>query len=311
MKKVKIAVIGCGRLGAFHARIYRELSGSRLTATCDIDRQRAEDTAGKFSVKAVYDYRKLIGKIDAVSICAPTRKHYEIARFFLREKVHVLIEKPITDNIAEAKRLVTIAAKNKSIIQVGHIERFNCAFTTIKPIIKNPRFIECHRLSLFPRRSLDVGVVLDVMIHDIDIILGLMTSPIEQISAVGVNVLTDKEDIANARIRFRNGCIANLTASRVSDETMRKIRIFLNNTYISLDYGKQEAFIYNKEGDKIGKRPIPIEKEEPLKKELSSFLACVSGNKKPLVSGKEGLKALELALAIQNDIRKTKLCPRE
>ena len=187
-------------------------------------------------------------------------------------------------------------------LQIGHVERFNSAFTTIEPIAQNPLFIECHRLNLFPNRSLDIGVVMDLMIHDIDIILGLVKSPIKDIQAVGINVLTDKEDIANARLTFANGCVCNVTASRISPEVTRKIRLFTKNAYISLDYAKQEANMYSKDERGIHKRNIPIEKEEPLKKELEHFLDCVREDQRPKVSGVEGREALKVALEITQKI---------
>jgi predicted dehydrogenase len=187
-------------------------------------------------------------------------------------------------------------------LQVGHVERFNSAFTTIEPIVQNPLFIECHRLNLFPNRSLDIGVVMDLMIHDIDIILGLVKSPIKDIQAVGITVLTDKEDIANVRLTFANGCVCNVTASRISPEVTRKIRLFTKNAYISLDYAKQEANMYTKDETGIHKRSIPIEKEEPLKKELESFLDCVREDLRPKVSGVEGRQALKVALDINKKI---------
>ena len=302
MNKLKITVIGAGRLGTIHSRIYKELTNVELIGVCDIDRARADNTANAFNVKAFYDYRDLLDKIDAASICVPTNLHFEVANTLLRKNINLLIEKPITDKISDAQKLIRLAKTKKLIIQVGHVERFNSAFVAIKPLVKNPKFIECHRLSLFPQRSLDIGVVLDVMIHDIDIILGLEDSDIKRIESVGVKVLTDKEDIANSRLTFKNGCIANLTASRVSDEAMRKIRIFLNNAYISLDYCNQEAFIYKKESNTITKVSLPIEKEEPLKKELESFVDCVLNKKKPLISGEEGLNALKLAQTIIKQI---------
>jgi predicted dehydrogenase len=212
------------------------------------------------------------------------------------------VEKPFTTSLKEADSLIKIAKANKLILQVGHIERYNCAFAATQKIISNPKFIECHRLSPFPHRSLDVGAVLDIMIHDIDIVLGLVPSKIKRIESVGVNVLTQSEDIANARLTFKNGCVANLTASRVSDEVMRKIRIFQEDTYISLDYKDARAYVYKKSGLAITKEDLPIEKEEPLQKELVSFVDCVTSHKEPLVSGKVAREALSVALKIQNQI---------
>lgn len=299
----KFAVIGCGRLGALHAKIY---AGNRqkidLTSLCDTNIDRARGLSEQLNTAYANNYRQLLGKVDAVSIATPTVLHYKIANDFLQCGSDVLIEKPIAKTVPEANSLIKIAKRHKRIIQVGHVERFNAAFTAIKDKIKLPRFIECHRLSPFPGRSLDIGVVEDLMIHDIDIILGLIKSKIKRIDATGINVLTAQEDIANARLTFANGCVCNLTASRISDETMRKIRIFLKNTYISLDYCLQEAFIYKKTKDKITKELLPIEKEQPLQKEIAHFIDCVYSRRHPLVSGTDGRDALALALKIKNKI---------
>ena len=305
MQKINLAVVGVGRLGEIHAKIYKELDNVNLVAVCDIDKEKLEKVATSLGVAGVANYKDLLGKIEAVSIAVPTNLHFKVASEFLKHKVHALVEKPFTTNLGEADKLIRLAQKNRLILQVGHVERFNSAFAATQKIIRNPKFIECHRLSPFPNRSLDIGVVLDLMIHDIDIVLGLVNSPIKKIEAVGVHVLTSFEDIANARITFKNGCICNLTASRVSDEWMRKIRIFLENAYISLDYKNEEAFIYKKEGTSISKESLPIEKEQPLQKELSHFIACVLENKEPLVSGQVARAALCVALEIQKQIWRT------
>ena len=261
MRKINVAVIGIGHLGLRHAQIYAQLENTNLVAICDIDQAKLETAKSLVNARFCTDYNHLFSlDLDAVSIVVPTAFHYRIARDFLLNNVDILLEKPITIKLKEADSLIKLAKKKRRILQVGHIERFNCAFQTTKEIIKNPKFIECHRLSPFPKRSLDIGVVLDLMIHDIDIILGLVNSKISRIEATGVNVLTKREDIANAHIVFKNGCICNLTASRVSDEVMRKIRIFQKNTYISLDYQIQEAFVYRKRKNEITKDSIPIEK---------------------------------------------------
>jgi predicted dehydrogenase len=304
MLKVKVAVIGVGHLGSIHARIYKELESCSLAAVCDIDPKRLEEVSAQLSVPGFVDYHELLDKVDAVSIATPTNLHYEIAGEFLERKIHALVEKPFTSDLAQADKLIKIARENDCILQVGHIERFNSAFSATQKLIKEPRFIECHRLSPFPHRSLDVGVVLDLMIHDIDIVLGLVNSELKKAEAVGVPVLTPFEDIANARLTFKNGCVCNITASRVSDEWMRKIRIFLNHAYISLDYKKEEAFIYRKDGLSITKDSLPIEKEQPLKRELGSFIDCVAEKKPPLVSGTVAREALALALDIQKQIWK-------
>jgi len=278
-----------------------------LVAVSDTDKAKLDTVSKELGVPGYVDYRMIFGKVDAVSVVTPTKSHFKVASDFLSSNIHTLVEKPFTPTLKEADDLIDLAKKNNLILQVGHIERFNSAFSATQRIIKDPKFIECHRLSPFPNRSLDVGAVLDIMIHDIDIILGLVNSPIERIESVGVNVLTHFEDIANARITFINGCVANLTASRVSDEVMRKIRIFQENTYISLDYKNAEAVVYRKGLLKISKENLPIEKEQPLQKELAAFVDCVIKHKVPIVSGEVAREALKVALEIQEQIwRKNK-----
>jgi predicted dehydrogenase len=297
-------VIGTGYLGSLHARIYRETPGCTLEGVCDANSQALAKVSSELNVPGFSDYRELIGKVDAVSIVVPTVLHHAIARDFLKAGIDCLVEKPFTVTLRQADELIALAAKKRLVLQVGHVERFNSAFSSTQKYFKHPYFIECHRLSTFPHRSLDIGVVLDLMIHDIDIILGLVRSPIRRIDAVGVNVLTPYEDIANARITFKSGCVCNLTASRISDEAMRKIRIFLKDAYISLDYRDQQAFIYRKTPAGIVKEAIPIEKEQPLQKELASFVECCALRQKPLVSGVEGREALAVALRIRDQIWK-------
>ena len=304
MKKLNLAIIGVGHLGSKHLKVYDELRDQiNIVGVCDIKPDRTQRLASYYNVEFFKNYQDLGDKVDAVNICVPTTAHHEVAKFFLQNGVHTFIEKPMTINVEQADELIALSEKNSLKLQVGHVERFNAAFLGIKHFAKNPLFIECHRLNTFPNRSLDIGVVLDLMIHDIDIILGLNNCPIRDFHAVGVNILTELEDIASVRIIFENGCVCNLTASRVSDEVMRKIRIFLDDTYISLDYVKQEAFIYKKDGTRILKHALPIEREEPLKKELQSFIECVRDNKEPVVSGVDGREALKLALAISQSIQ--------
>jgi predicted dehydrogenase len=302
MQKTKVAVVGVGHLGSIHAKIYKELPHCELVAVCDTDKSRLNEIALSLGVEGYHDYRQILGKTDAVSVTTPTKLHFEVAKEFLKHGAHALVEKPFTPTLKEADELIKIAREKKLILQVGHIERFNSAFAATQKIITQPKFIECHRLSSFPNRSLDVGAVLDIMIHDIDIILGLVNSPVEKIESVGIHVLTKFEDIANARITFKNGCIANLTASRISDETMRKIRIFQPNAYISLDYKDAKAVVYRKHLLNISKTDLPIEKEQPLQKELASFIECVRNNVEPLVSGEVARVALAVALEIQEQI---------
>lgn len=302
MDKPRIGVVGVGHLGNIHAKILKGTHNCLLAGICDTDKARLNEVSRELGVAGVNDYAELYGKIDAVIIAVPTKLHYQLARNFLEHKVHTFVEKPFTANLKQADSLIKIAKANKLILQVGHIERFNSAFSATQKLIKNPKFIECHRLSPFPNRSVDVGAVLDIMIHDIDIILGLVPSRIKKIESVGINVLTRFEDIANARISFENGCVANLTASRVSDETMRKIRIFQEDTYISLDYKEAKASVYKKSGMSISKEDLPIEKEQPLQKEIASFLDCIINHKAPLVSGTVARGALAVALKIQKQI---------
>ncbi|MFA6378614.1 MAG: Gfo/Idh/MocA family oxidoreductase [Candidatus Omnitrophota bacterium] len=307
ISKLNIGIIGIGHLGSRHLKVYSELSDHvNIVGIADVQEERTRKLAQQYHVPYVKNYTDLVGKVDAVNICTPTILHFDVAHHFLKNGIHTFIEKPITTTLSQADKLISMAKKNKCLIQVGHIERFNSAFEGIHHFAKNPRFVECHRLNHFPNRSLDIGVVMDLMIHDIDIILGLTESKVSHVDAVGVPVLTPLEDIANARITFKNGCVCNLTASRVSDEVTRKIRIFLADAYISLDYIKQEAFIYKKHGTLISKHALPIEKEEPLKKELLSFVDCVQNKKKPIVSGVEGRDALKLAIDITQKIWKTK-----
>jgi predicted dehydrogenase len=303
MKKIKVAVIGVGHLGSRHLKTYCQLKDMvELVGISDANPEQGQKLAREFHTTFFPDYHALIGQVEAVSICTPTSSHCEVGLVFLNAGIHTLIEKPIAMDVAEADKLVAAAEAKNLKLQIGHIERFNNAFQAIKDIARDAKFIECHRLNHFPNRSLDIGVVMDLMIHDIDIVQGLVNVPVADIQAIGINVLTDKDDIANVRLTFANKAVCNLTASRVSPEVMRKIRIFIPNAYISLDYVKQEAFIYRKEGTEIKRSSLPIEKEEPLKRELSHFIECVRENKKPIVSGIEGRDALKTALAIQKII---------
>ncbi|MCK9573660.1 MAG: Gfo/Idh/MocA family oxidoreductase, partial [Candidatus Omnitrophica bacterium] len=236
---------------------------------------------------------------DLISIAAPTLKHFEIAQFFLKNKIPVLVEKPITQKLSEAEKLIKIAKDNKTILFVGHVERYNNAYLAIKKKVKKPLFIECHRLSPYPNRSLDVSVVLDLMIHDLDIVLDLVRADARKVEAKGVKVLSKKEDIANARITFKNGCVANITASRISAKKERKIRIFLSNCYISLDFAEQHAEIYQKIKNQITRQSLTIDKEEPLKKEILDFVKSVKNNKFDAVDCIRAKNALKLALDIE------------
>ena len=305
-KTIKVAVIGAGKLGARHAEVYSKMSGVELVGVCDIHESKANESAHHCHTKAYTDYRLLLDQVDAANIVVPSDKHYLISKQFLEHKVQLLIEKPITTNLKEADDLLKLAKKNRCLIQVGHIERFNSAIRTIKDIIKNPRFIECHRLGPYDPRVVDVGVTLDLMIHDIDIVMDLVKSKVKHIDAVGACILSTTEDISNARLRFANQAVCNLTASRVTPDIQRRIRIFQDNAYISLDYVTQEAHIYTKENDRIHHKKIDITKTDSLKEELTDFIDCVRTKKKPLVSGEEGRQALAIALEISKKIHKIK-----
>lgn len=304
MQDLRVAVIGIGYLGSIHARLYRELPGCKLIGVCDTDPVKLAAATSELQIPGFHDHRELLGKVDAVSVAVPTKAHYQVASDFLKKGIHTLVEKPFTVDLKEADTLIRLARRSKSILQVGHVERFNSAFAAVQKLITVPRFIECHRLSQFPRRSLDIGVILDLMIHDIDIILGLVKSPLKKFEAVGVPVLTPYEDIANARLTFANGCVCNLTASRISDDPTRKIRIFQNDAYISLDYKNEQAHVYRKSAAGITKDALPIEREQPLKKELASFLESAATGNPPLVDGPTGRAALEVALKIRNAVWK-------
>ena len=303
MDKIKVGVVGVGHLGQHHARIYAGMEGVELAGICDIDMRRAKKFAKKYRTNAFSDYKEMFGVINCASIVVPTELHYHVAKDCLKNGISVLIEKPMTKYVGEADDLLGIARARGLTIQVGHIERFNAAVRALDEIPGNVRFIECHRLGPFKKRAIDVGVVLDLMIHDIDIILALVKAEIASIDAVGVNILTDHEDLANVRIRFKNGAVANLTASRVTKDEMRKIRLFKDDCYVSLDYIKQEAVLYRKVNNRITGRLISIKKEEPLKKELEAFVNCLRTGERPLVSGEEGRDALKIALQIEDAIK--------
>lgn len=305
MEKLNVGVIGVGFLGALHARVYHQLDDVTLVGVCDCYKKRAKKIAKKHRTDYYLDYKALIGKVQAVSIAVPTYLHYEIAKEFLNAGVNVLIEKPITRTVEEADGLIEIAKQNGLIIQVGHIERFNSAILAIEGLLDEPRFIECHRMGPFKKRVSDVGVVLDLMIHDIDIVLGLVNSDVKIIEAVGVKIVSDHEDIANVRLTFENGTISDLIASRVTKKTRRTISIFQKDSFISLNYADQSAVIHRKRDTRIVKERLKIQKEEPIKKELESFVDCVMHRRRPVVSGEEGRRALAVAVEIAKKIKET------
>ena len=303
MKKLRVGVVGVGHIGTNHARIYSEIApAADFTAIYDVDLSRANSIAKKYGVAAAKSLDEFAGLVDAASVATPTSSHHDIALQLLGRGKHLLVEKPITENPQHATELAELAARNRLILQVGHVERFNPVLSALEARLTHPRFIEAHRLSPYPNRSTDIGVVLDLMIHDLEIILHLVRSPIQSIDAVGVPVLSKGEDIANARIRFENGCVANVTSSRISPERMRKIRVFQEDAYLSLDYEKQSGEIYRRESGKITRDKVPIEREEPLKQQLVSFIECASTGREPRVSGFQATAALELAVEITKRI---------
>lgn len=307
MSKLRIAVIGAGHLGSLHAKIYSVLkkrANLDLVGVCDIEEEVAKEVGKRYGIPYFTDYHDLLKKVDAVSIVVPTELHHKVAKDCLKAGVHILVEKPMTKTLKEADELIALAKKKGLIIQVGHIERFNSAVRAIEPLLQKPKFIECQRLGSIRKkgRIKDVGVVLDLMIHDIDIILGLVNSKVKHIEAVGISSVSAHEDLANVRLTFQNNVIADITASRVTKEEVRKIRIFQENSYVLLDYMHQEAFLYKGGGKKMVAEKIKIRKKEPLKVELKSFISCVREKKKPVVSGQEGRQALRVALDILDKI---------
>ncbi len=330
---IRVAVLGVGSLGQNHARIYKDLHQKgeiELIGVFDTNHEQAKSIAAKYGTIALNSL-EAAASANALSIVTPTITHHQLAKSLLEKGKHLLIEKPMTDNVNEAAELVNLAKLQDCVLQVGHIERFNPVFNFLQKAVQEPRFIEAHRLSPYPARSMDIGVVLDLMIHDLDIVLTFVSSKVEHVDATGVRVLSPSEDIANARLRFSNGCVANLTASRVSPERMRKIRVFSGGdqpSYISLDYREQKGFHYRlakkgeKEssllkkllvandssivsqlgGKKVVREPVPIEHKEALKVELESFVKCVKEKQAPIVTGESAKQAIELALEITRQI---------
>ena len=328
-------MLGAGSLGKEHARIYAELAAGGqvdFAGIYDVAAETARKVAEKHGVRAFGSVAEALEASDALSIVTPTTTHFELARMLLEQGKHVLVEKPMTDNAGRAGELVQLAQQRHAVLQAGHVERFNPVFKYLETVATEPRFIEVHRLSPYPARSTDIGVVLDLMIHDLDVVLAFVKSPVTSVDAVGIPVLSQSEDIANARLRFANGCVANLTASRVSPERMRKIRVFsggASTSYISLDYRAQEGFIYRVArddepessmlkkllrakdstivsqfgGKRIVREPVPITKEEPLKLELQHFVDCVRAHRTPMVSGESAKRALDLAFEITRQIK--------
>ncbi|MEW5802121.1 MAG: Gfo/Idh/MocA family oxidoreductase [bacterium] len=311
MDKIRVGVIGVGHLGKHHARIYSEFEDCELYGVVDTDPKRAQEIAAEYRTRALHDYRDLFGNVEAVSIAVPTVLHYQIARDILSQGIDALVEKPMTSTLQHARELIDLADRQKAILQVGHLERFNGAVLALEKYIDDPRFIETHRIAPFVDRGVDVDVVLDLMIHDIDIILSLVKSKTRNIEAIGVPVISSKIDIANARLEFENGCLANVTASRVSLKKERKIRVFQKNAYFSLNYADSYLYSCTIKKDDEENKPYPlhvvrsdiqVQEVEPLRAELQAFIHSCHTRKKPVVSGEEGYEALAVAFQILEKI---------
>ena len=300
---LRAAVIGVGHLGRHHARILSSIEGARLEAVVDVNEPRAREIASAAGVRALTNVHELVGQVDLVSIATPTETHAEIAGLFLEQGIPVLVEKPLSRSVAEADAIIAAAARSGATLAVGHTERFNPAVLAARPAVDHPRFVEVHRLGTFPERSLDIDVVFDLMIHDLDLVLSIVQSEVESIEAVGVPVLTDRFDIANARLRFASGCVANITASRISRDRTRKIRFFQRDAYISIDTGAKTAEVYRlvRPADRrpaIEGGKIPVPEGEPLRNELQDFVDAVRFGRAPLVGGADGRRAVALAAEI-------------
>ena len=302
---VRTAVVGVGAFGAHHARVYSRMEGAELVAVVDTDAARAEQAAAKHGGEVLSDLRDLAGQVDAVSIAAPTAHHEEIGLLLLEAGIDVLIEKPLAPDLDAADRLIEAAERHGRILQVGHLERFNPGVEAAFEVAELPLFFEVHRLSTFAPRSLDIDVTLDLMIHDLDIVLSMVPSPIERIEASGIPILSPQSDIASVRIVFENGCVANLTASRISTEKVRKLRYFQPRQYVSVDYTKQEGVLIGlDENNQIVYRRLAPEKGEPLARQLEAFIGCVRAREQPLVSGAVARRALEAALRIRAEMER-------
>jgi len=335
---IRVAVIGVGHFGRNHARIYAGMPDVKLVAVADPQADRCQAIADQYDCKAVSDHTQ-IGEVDAVSIAVPTSRHADLACSFLERGIPVLVEKPLADTVDNAERIVAVARKNNTFVAVGHVERFNPVVEAANELGIRPLFIECHRLNPFSFRATDVGVVLDLMIHDLDVILHFVQSEVVNVAAVGVPILSKHEDIANARITFKNGAVANVTASRVAVKTMRRIRVFSPDSYISLDYGAREGQIFRKSpkltmelvkqiteapesladlkgkesvfGELLQSETIPLPDHDPLEKELANFVECVRDGSNPMVSGEHGLQVLQTAYAVLDEIARARAAAKQ
>lgn len=306
---VKVGVIGVGYLGRFHAQKYAAMDNVELVGVADADPERAQQVAGEVGTQAFSDYRELLPKVDAVSIAVPTSLHHEVAKACLLARVDVMVEKPITTTLGEADDLIALAKEHKRILQVGHLERFNPAVLAMQPLLTHPLFIEAHRIAVFKDRGTDVDVVLDLMIHDIDIVLSIVKAPIVSILTAGSPVVTKHTDIANARLIFANGCTANITVSRISMENMRRMRIFQPGQYLSVDFGKKEVMSVRLQPAAPGAAPVPeisksgFQDQDALELELRDFIDHVRDRSRPAVAGEEGRRALDVALQVVKQIQ--------
>lgn len=301
MENVKVGIIGVGYLGMQHARILSYLEEAELIGVADVNFKKAVEIGNRHGVKYYQKYEEMLDEIDAAIVATPTSEHFSISRHLLQEEKSVLVEKPITQTIEQAEELVPLAKKNGVILQVGHLERFNPAVEALENMISEPKFIEVQRLGSFSARSLDIDVVLDLMIHDLDIIMSLIKDEVSVIKSSGIHVISEKIDIANARLEFKSGCVATLTASRVHQGKVRKLRIFEPTSYYSVDYIDQEVKIFPLEGPQTDIKTLKIKKEEPLKRELRNFFKCIREGKTRKVSGEEGLRALKLAYKVLDE----------
>lgn len=307
MTKLRTAVIGAGYFGSHHARKYAALDSADLIAVCDVSEANAIRLARELGCEAVTDHRSLIGRVDAVSVATPTASHFDVARDFMKAGIHVLVEKPLCSSLDQADRLIELASANRVVLQVGHLERFNPAVSALEGKVKRPGYIECQRISPFRGRGTDVNVILDMMIHDIDLVLSLVKSPIQWIDAVGVPVLSNEDDIASARIRFANGCVATFTASRVSWKTHRSLRVFQADAYLVADLNEAKVSIIYKKTNASGQPELSQEEKkfdggDPLKLEVASFVDVIASGEAPKVSGHDGREALAAALQITRQV---------
>jgi predicted dehydrogenase len=295
---MKVGVIGVGHLGKHHARLYAEMPDVELVGVVDILQPRAEEIATLYKTTPFTDYRDLFNKVDAVSLAIPTVDHARIGVDLIEQGIDVLVEKPIASTLEQARALIDAAGANKRALQVGHVERFNPVVMAARDVATKPQFFEIHRLAEFTPRSLDIDVVLDLMIHDIDIVLSLVPAPVHEVRAVGIPILSQKADIANARVEFEDGCVANFTASRVSFEKTRKLRFFQPHDYISVDYASQTGTMVSLRMGRVIERKLEPAHDEPLKLELAAFAESVRTRRAPLVTGEDGIRALDLAMRI-------------